>query len=77
MVEYEIKLTLITESSHLEPNQILEEGWIYMGVPPRKIKQNKYAESQRGVIVRKDVDDEKKYEVEHEVNIDEDKKELV
>ena len=58
-------------------NQILEEGWIYMGVPPRKIKANKYAESQRAIIVKKDVDDEKKYEVEHEVNIDEDKKDLV
>ncbi|GAG94845.1 unnamed protein product, partial [marine sediment metagenome] len=35
------------------------------------------AESQRAIIVKKDVDDEKKYEVEHEVNIDEDKKDLV
>lgn len=71
------KDTVIGAMSVTKYNQILEEGWIYMGVPARKIKANKYAESQRDIIVKKDVDDERKYEVEHEVNIDEDKKDLV
>jgi len=71
------KDTVLGAMSVTNFNQILEEGWIYMGVPPRKIKPNKYAESQREIIVKKDVDDERKYEVEHEVNIDDDKKELV
>jgi acetyltransferase-like isoleucine patch superfamily enzyme len=71
------KDTVIGAMSVTRPNQILEEGWIYMGVPPRKIKANKYAESQRDIIIKKDVDNETKYEVEHEVNIDEDKKDLV
>ena len=31
----------------------------YLGVPSRKIKKNKYSESQRDIIVKKDVDDEK------------------
>ncbi|KKM65924.1 hypothetical protein LCGC14_1486360 [marine sediment metagenome] len=71
------KDTVIGAISVTKFNQILEEGWVYMGVPPRKIKPNKYAESQRDIIIKKDVDDEKKYEVKKEVNIDEDKKDLL
>ncbi len=60
------------------PNQLLEERWIYLGPQfARKLKPNKYAEQRRDIIYRKDVDDEIKYEVQQEVNIDEDKKELV
>ncbi|MFX1280194.1 MAG: acyltransferase [Promethearchaeota archaeon] len=55
-------------------NQILEPGWIYFGIPVIKLKENKYAELKREVLMKKDVDEEKKFEVEHEVNIDEDKK---
>ena len=58
-------------------NQVLEPGWVYLGVPPRKIKPNKYAEMRRDILIKKEVDDEKKYEIEHEVNIDDDKKDLV
>lgn len=58
-------------------NQVLEPGWVYLGVPPRKIKPNKYDESRRDILVKKEVDEEKKYEIEHEVNIDEDKKDLL
>ena len=57
--------------------QILEYGWIYFGIPCIKLKENKYAESKRDFIRKVDVDEEKKYEIEHEVNIDEDKKALL
>lgn len=60
------------------PNQNIEEGWIYLGQPvARKLKPNKYAEQRRDVILRRQVDEELKYEVKQEVNIDEDKKKLV
>ncbi len=71
------KDTVIGAISVTKFNQILEEGWVYMGVPPRKIKPNKYAELRRDIIIKKDVDDEKKYEVITDVNIDEDKKDLL
>jgi hypothetical protein len=58
-------------------NQILEPKWVYFGIPARKLKENTAAENRRDVIVKKDVDEAKKFEVEHEVNIDEDKKDLV
>ncbi|MHA2181197.1 MAG: acyltransferase, partial [Promethearchaeota archaeon] len=58
-------------------SQILEPGWIYIGIPCIKLKPNKYAESQREILMKRDVDGEKKFEIEHEVNIDEDKKDLV
>jgi acetyltransferase-like isoleucine patch superfamily enzyme len=58
-------------------DQILEEGFIYFGIPAMKLKPNKYAESRRDVIIRRDVDTETKFEEKHEINIDEDKKELV
>ncbi|MFX1346228.1 MAG: hypothetical protein ACFFAI_14040 [Promethearchaeota archaeon] len=60
------------------PNQDIEPGWIYLGpLVARKLKPNKYAEERRDIIYRKDVDKEIKYEVKQEVNIDEDKKELL
>lgn len=60
------------------PNQYLEPGWIYLGPHiARKLKVNKYAEQRRDIIYRKDVDEEIKYEVQQEVNIDEDKKKLL
>lgn len=58
-------------------SQILEPGWIYLGIPCIKHKPNKYAESKREILMKRDVDEEKKFEIEHEVNIDEDKKDLV
>ena len=58
-------------------NQDLENGWIYSGIPARKLKLNKYAETRRDVIQKVDVDEEEKVETEAEVNIDEDKKHLV
>jgi len=58
-------------------NQELEDGWIYSGIPARKLKPNKYAEMRRDVIQKVDVDEEEKVETEFEVNIDEDKKYLI
>ena len=58
-------------------NQVLAPGYIYFGIPAIKLKPNKYAESNREILMKRDVDGERKFEIEHEVNIDEDKKELV
>ncbi|MFX1371773.1 MAG: hypothetical protein ACFFCE_07920 [Promethearchaeota archaeon] len=56
-------------------NQMIEQSWIYLGQPiARKLKPNKYAEQRRDIIIKKQVDEEIKYEVKQEVNIDEDKK---
>ena len=57
-------------------NQILEPGWIYFGIPVIKLKKNRYAEERRDIVMKKDVDEERKFEVEHEINIEEDKKDL-
>jgi len=60
------------------PNQFIEPAWIYLGPQfARKLKPNKYAEQRRDIIYRKHVDEEIKYEVKQEVNIDEDKKKLL
>ena len=58
-------------------NQKLEDGWIYSGIPARKLKPNKYAEMRRDIIQKVDVDERAKIETEHEVNIDDDKKHLI
>lgn len=58
-------------------NQILEKGWIYLGFPVIKLKLNKYAEMDRTTLRKIDVDQSKKFKVKYEVNIDEDKKDLV
>ena len=58
-------------------NQELEDGWIYSGIPARKLKLNQYAEMRRDIIQKVDVDKRAKIETEHEVNIDEDKKHLI
>ncbi|TXT65432.1 MAG: Bacterial transferase hexapeptide (Six repeats) [Promethearchaeota archaeon] len=58
-------------------NQILEPGWIYAGIPARKLKTNEHAIKRRDIIVKKKIDEEEKEEIKQEVNIDEDKKDLV
>ena len=57
--------------------QILKPNWIYFGVPAKILKENRYAEERRDIIVKRHVDDEIKLEETHEVNIDEDKKDLI
>ncbi|MFX1352469.1 MAG: hypothetical protein ACFE8V_14630 [Promethearchaeota archaeon] len=69
------KDTVVAAISITTLNQVLEPGYIYLGIPVIKLKPNKYAESRRDIIVKKDVDKEVKFHVEHEVNIEEDKKE--
>jgi acetyltransferase-like isoleucine patch superfamily enzyme len=69
--------TFVSALSTTVYSQILEPGWIYIGIPCIKLKPNKYAESQREILMKRDVDEEKKFEIEHEVNIDEDKKDLL
>ncbi len=60
------------------PSQIIEQAWIYFGPQfARKLKPNKYAEQRRDFISRKHVDEEIKYDVKQEVNIDEDKKKFL
>ena len=68
--------TFIGAISNTVYNQILEPRYVYMGLPARKFKPNKYAEERRNVILKKDIAGEKRFEVESEVNIDEDKKDL-
>jgi len=57
--------------------RVLEPGWIYAGMPVTKLRSNKLAESSREILMKKDSDEGVKFEVEHEVNIDEDKKDLI
>ena len=57
--------------------QLLEEGWIYFGIPGIKLKPNKFAEEKSEIIVKRDVDTKTKYEVRKKINIDEDKRELI
>ncbi|MDX1798252.1 MAG: hypothetical protein R3255_06355, partial [Candidatus Lokiarchaeia archaeon] len=71
------KETMVGAITTTTTDQVLEPGWIYTGIPDLKFKPNKYAASRREILMRKDVDDAKKYEIEHEVNIDEDKKDLI
>jgi carbonic anhydrase/acetyltransferase-like protein (isoleucine patch superfamily) len=69
--------TVIGAFSNTVYNQVLEPGWVYFGIPVIKLKPNKYAESRRDLIIMRDVDGKKKFEMEHEVNIDADKRELI
>jgi len=69
------KDTVVAAISITTLNQVLEPGYIYIGIPVIKLKPNKYAESRRDIIMKKDVDKEVKFHVEHEINIEEDKKE--
>jgi len=72
------KESVIGAFSATIPNQKIDPGWIYLGPQyARKLKPNKYAEQRRDVIYEVHVDDEIKYEVKQEVNIDEDKKKLL
>ena len=71
------KDTILGALSRSNYNQVLDPSWVYFGIPARKLKENKYSEIRRDIIVKKDIAEEKKFKVIHEVNIDEDKKDLV
>jgi carbonic anhydrase/acetyltransferase-like protein (isoleucine patch superfamily) len=69
--------TVLGALSSTNFKQILEDGWIYFGIPGIQLKKNRFIEERRDVIVKRDVDEETKKIVTQEVNIDEDKKHLV
>jgi len=63
--------------SHTMYRQLIEPNTIYGAVPARFLKENKYAEERRDIVVKRVVDESKKLEETHEVNIDEDKKKFI
>jgi len=69
--------TVIGALSSTTYDQILEDGWIYFGIPAIKLKPTKFKRHERDFIVKRDVDEAKSFKVQHEVNIDEDKKDKV
>jgi carbonic anhydrase/acetyltransferase-like protein (isoleucine patch superfamily) len=71
------KETVLGALSSTTVNQVLDPMWVYFGYPAIKMKENKYAEERREVILKRDVHDAKKYEMEHELNIDDDIKEKI
>jgi hypothetical protein len=58
-------------------NQVLEQSWLYFGFPAKKLKVNKYAEMKPESIKRIDVDNAIAFDVKFDINIDEDKKDLI
>ncbi len=71
------KDSIIGALSSTNFGQILEEGWIYFGIPGIKLKKNKFAQEKSELIVKRDVDTRIKYEIKHEINIDDDKRDLI
>lgn len=72
------KESIVGAFSGTIPNQVIDPAWVYLGPHSvRKYKPNKFAEQRRDRIYKKHVDEEIKYELKREVNIDEDKKELL
>jgi len=71
------KDTVLGALSSTNFNQLLESGWIYFGIPGIKLKPNKFAETKRDIITKRDVDARMSYEVFHDFNIDEDKRNLI
>ncbi|UCC18373.1 MAG: hypothetical protein JSV62_09675 [Promethearchaeota archaeon] len=58
-------------------DQYFKPGWIFLGIPARELKENKYAEERRDILIKRQVDEAMKFTVSHEVNIDDDKKQLI
>ncbi|TFG02497.1 MAG: hypothetical protein EU540_01395 [Promethearchaeota archaeon] len=56
-------------------NQILEANWIYFGIPAIKLKPNKLARVKH--MTKSFVDDEQSISIEHEINIEKDKKDKI
>lgn len=56
-------------------DQFLEPRWIYFGIPCIKLKPNKLGGEK--LMTRRIVDDEQAITVEHEINIEEDKKDKI
>ncbi|MFX0021167.1 MAG: hypothetical protein ACFE9S_02505 [Candidatus Hermodarchaeota archaeon] len=71
------KESVIGAISSTTYDQFFKPGWIFFGIPALPLKENKYAEERRDIIIKRDVDDATKYKELHEVNIDEDKKKYI
>ena len=70
------KDTVIGAISTTNYKQFLEDKWIYFGIPAIKLKPNKYSEERDAIIRRIDVDGSKGFDKKHDINIEEDKKDL-
>jgi carbonic anhydrase/acetyltransferase-like protein (isoleucine patch superfamily) len=64
------KETILGAFSTTHYDQKLEPGWVYFGNPAQKLKRNKYAEERTAIIYKKNVDDNRKYKVIKEINLD-------
>ena len=64
------KESVIGALSSTTVNQVLEPNWVYFGIPAIKLKENKYAEERRDVILKRDVDEAQKFEIKHKINIE-------
>ena len=69
------KDSLLGAMSSTVLNQILEANWIYFGIPAIKLKPNKLARVKH--MTKSFVDDEQSISIEHEINIEEDKKDKI
>ncbi|MHA2399075.1 MAG: hypothetical protein ACXADU_09320 [Promethearchaeota archaeon] len=49
------KETLMGAASNTVYDQVLEPGWVYLGIPMTKYKPNKYAESRRDIISKGEI----------------------
>ncbi|TFF99925.1 MAG: hypothetical protein EU541_03720 [Promethearchaeota archaeon] len=71
------KETIVGAFSTTHYKQELEPGWVYFGTGPvLKLKPNKYAEERDDIISKKDVDEERRYKVIKEINVDNKKNNL-
>ena len=68
------KDTVIGAVSTTKFLQHLQNNWIYFGIPAIKLKPNKFAETTNGIIKKVDVDEERKFKIKHEVNIEKNNK---
>jgi len=71
------KDTVLGALSTTTYKQVLESGWLYFGFPARTLKPNKYAEIKPKTIRKIDVDNAIKYDVDFDINIDDEKKDLI
>ncbi len=60
--------TIIGAFSTSHYNQKLDPTWVYFGNPVLKLKPNKYAEERGEIISKKDVDENRRYNIVHNVN---------
>lgn len=67
------KESIIGAFSTTHYDQKLDPAWVYFGNPVLKLKPNKYAEQRNGIISKKDVDENRRYTIIKDINIEADK----